>query len=63
MDQANAQAPQSAILLRSYVPGLTTSIILLPYAVLGIRVLTLEFSAFSNIMLAIASIIIVSLNL
>lgn len=52
-----------AILLRSYVPGLTTSIILLPYAVLSARVLTLEFSAFTNLLLAVIGIFIVALNL
>lgn len=52
-----------AILLRSYVPGLTTSIVMLPYAVLSVRVLTLEFSAFTNLMLALAGSFIVALNL
>lgn len=52
-----------AILLRSYVPGLTTSIVLLPYAVLSARVLTLEFSAFTNLLLAVIGIFIVALNL
>lgn len=52
-----------ATLLRSYVPGLTTSIILLPYTVLAVRVLTLEFSAFTNLMLALAGILNVAFNL
>lgn len=51
------------ILLRRYVPGLITSIILLPYILLGIRVLTLEFSAFTNLILAVAGLFIVALNL
>ena len=51
------------ILLRSYVPGLITSIILLPYSLLGIRVLTLEFSTLTNLILAVTGILIVALNL
>lgn len=52
-----------AAVLKSYVPGVVTSICMMPVLIMGMRSMILYFSVMENIVLAVSGLALVVLNL
>ena len=52
-----------AVALKSYVPGVVTSICMIPVVIIGVRSMILHFSVIENTALAVSGLALVALNL